>query len=371
VNTLFAGGDVGGSRVLLAVMYEYVSRSLSFRVLDHGVLGQESLSSWQRVSVPQMATEAQILNVLMVSQCDLVVFSSSVHDVLPLSIARVAKGAGIPVVHILDGWAGYRRRMEMDNCVTFEPDIHAVMDDLSRRAAIHDGLREDSLIVTGQPVLATLGSDSKKFSHKSRSTFLNNIGVADERIFVLFVSEPVAADQGIDITSQQFRGYTEREALESFCHSLQMMAGRLFIGVLCHPRQDRNLLSDMWGSLRGQLQGTVLPKRDSRDYVCIADAVAGMASVLLYEAWLLGKPVLSVQPGLRLPPLRMLAKREGVAFADSDQADRQRDSIVAWVRELLAGPELVIRPELTVHENAAASIVCACENLYMRSKRSA
>jgi hypothetical protein len=52
-----------------------------------------------------------------------------------------------------------------------------------------------------------------------------------------------------------------------------------------------------------------------REAVLLADGVIGMASILLYEAWLLQKPVISVQPNLRRGDLRYLEKRRGLHFS--------------------------------------------------------
>ena len=46
------------------------------------------------------------------------------------------------------------------------------------------------------------------------------------------------------------------------------------------------------------------------------DGVVGMSSTLLYESWLLGIPVLSIQPNSKKPLLEMLKNKKNVEFVN-------------------------------------------------------
>ena len=98
----------------------------------------------------------------------------------------------------------------------------------------------------------------------------------------------------------------------------------------------------------------------------IADGIAGMASLQLYEAWLLGKPVLSLQPGVRLAELRMLEACEGVVFVDREE-DFPR--IRKWVSDMPTGTVLTPRPELRRHGQAAEKILELIDECLSRKER--
>jgi hypothetical protein len=92
-----------------------------------------------------------------------------------------------------------------------------------------------------------------------------------------------------------------------------------------------------------------------REAVWFADGVAGMASILLYEAWLLGKPVISLQPDLRQDALRMLQRRQGVVFVDM-YAEAAK-AIGRWGEALQPGLKHTPHRNLDLHRTAATKIV--------------
>jgi len=292
-----------------------------------------------------------------------VVFASSVHDRTALRLACAAKKKGIPVIHVLDNWTNYRQRLEEDGIVVLQPDVYAVMDVLARDEAVQDGIPAELIRITGQPALAALQALSENNSPGcSRTGWLGKSG-GEDKARLVFVSEPVILDQG-GRESPSFRGYTEEEVLSLFCAMLQPYASSVIVGVIPHPRENAALLRDHWEHYRGELAGEVWEGEGGRELVCRAD---GVASILLYEAWLLNKPVLSVQPGVRGHVLRALEKREGVFFVD----DRRRLAITgaAWLRCLTPGRRPVVRPELACHSEASKTIARMIQSFLSASRK--
>lgn len=88
-----------------------------------------------------------------------------------------------------------------------------------------------------------------------------------------------------------------------------------------------------------------------------ADRVAGMASILLYEAWLVGKPVISLQPGLVRADLAAAVRRPGIAMVtESGQAEA---AIAAWLAEEPGD----MRPDCRRHREAPARLADVMRNL--------
>jgi hypothetical protein len=286
---------------------------------------------------------------------DRLVFASSVHDTLPLSIARCAQRLGIPVMHVLDNWTGYRRRLEMDGLPALVPDVYTVMDACALQAAIQDGVEASILEVTGQPALATLADELRALSADELLQRRQSLGFAQQKILIVFVSEPVAQDQGVSPAAPHYRGYTEKDVLQLFCRHLQPLADQVEMALLSHPRQNREALSGLWQHCRGALRGGVITGISGREAVWCADGVAGMASILLYEAWLLGKPVISLQPDLRQAALRMLQQRQGVVFVDT-YAEAAK-AIGRWGEALQPGLRHTPHSNLDLHRTAAAKIM--------------
>ena len=366
MKVLFASGDIGGARALLPVIALCARNSLPFAVLEHGHIITELPERWQRVSLNGEQDWTAVESFYKRNDIGLLVFASSVKDSTVLTLARRAKELNILVIHVLDGWTSYRRRMEMDGLPAFVPDVYAVMDDLALQGAVKDGIDESVLKITGQPALASLSNEYASWQKMDTLKERERLGFDSNKTMITFVSEPVKQDQGASSASPQYRGYTEKIVLRLFCDVLQPYADEIEIGLLPHPRENVEELLNFWNACRGSLKGGLVYVNKGRESLFLADGVAGMASLLLYEAWLLGKPVISLQPGLKLAPLRMLERRNGVVFVDSREAISA--SVATWVSNIRPGMWSIPRPELQIHETAPDKILTLVEKCLKQAR---
>ena len=133
-----------------------------------------------------------------------------------------------------------------------------------------------------------------------------------------------------------------------------------------HPRQDLKKLKKQWNMSGGSQYGSVCDNRRGRDLLPFVDGVIGMASTLLYEAWLLGKIVISIQPGLIVDSLRTLSHKKGIVFID--QYESAEEEICNWLFNLSSLPKQYnqIQDELKLHlsaaKNVADNVVLFCDN---------
>jgi hypothetical protein len=336
---LFASGDVGGARTLLPVIRLALRRGIAVTVLRHGHIAVEGDPAWTWIE------PADADAVLRAAAPGAVIFASSVKDATALALARRAQAATIKTIHVLDSWSMYAQRMTTDGQTHFDPDAHAVMDEASAEGAVADGITPSIIHVTGQPALGAFAS-----RHDLKPAPRN-----DSRRHILFVSEPAAADHGAA------RGYTEADALEILCAALQPVADMVTLSILPHPREDAQHLRAAWLARQGKLQGTVLAQHSLGNRLAHFDGVAGMTSILLYEAWLMGRPVLSLQPGVRLAALRQMQKRPGVTFIDSREG--AQENIRAWVAGIVLGAPVALRPDAAAHDRAAENVLALATGL--------
>jgi hypothetical protein len=345
---LFAAGDPGGAAALLPVIVTIAARGARPLVLDHGFLGQRADAALERVAEP--GSGGQLADVLGTHHVDALCFGTSLTDQMPLAFARAAKSTGRRTVCVLDNWMNYRKRLGIDGGEPLMPDTYAMMDDLALEGAIFDGIPREILNVTGHPGLASLESDRRELGAEQRAALRNKWNVPPDRDVILFVSEPVAKDQGTSPESPGFRGYTETSVLADLCRELQPAADRVALIVAPHPREDPGEVAALWQSCRGKLSGGLVTGVSGRSAVLCADRVSGMASILLYEAWLLGKPVLSLQPGLRRDDLRLIGRRDGVILIDREA------EIATGVSTFLRQSETSVRSDLGRHALAAERV---------------
>jgi hypothetical protein len=361
MKILFASGDIGGARALLPIMRCCEKASTPFSVLANGHILSEIPGKWNTVRLSELSDIPKIRDYYQKNNIGVLVFSSSVKDSSPLWLARWTKNIGIPVIHVLDSWSQYRQRMEMGSWPALKPDVYTVMYDLAYNEARKNGIDPSSLKITGQPALSHLLEEFHQFQQKNALSSHHSVFPNKGKKFILFISEPVRSDQGKDDSFPFFRGYTEKNVIEHFLHSAQPFSEHLYIGILPHPREEKDSLENIWQNHRGNLQGRILNPIHARQSLFHADGIAGMASIMLYEGWLLGKPVISLQPDLRLEPLRMFEKRKGISFVDSWHSFT--NALIKWVESIPSEKKMLCRPDMALHKKAPENVFAIIENI--------
>jgi hypothetical protein len=332
---LAAAGDIGGLRALVPALERLSAGGGRVLLWDHRDL-PAALPGLPRVKrIPREA------------RCT--VFSTSVSDTVPLELARRSRAAGLRVECVLDSWMNYRRRLEIDGAGLFLPDAYHVMDDLALTRAVGEGIPAERLSVSGHPGLGDLQPLTAEVRLALRGRIAELLRFSPHGGLIVFVSEPAGLEQAA--------GYTEEQSLGELCTAVRASGGEWAVCVLAHPRQDRALVEVAWARRSLGLPGGVLATGEitSREAVAAADAVAGMTSILLYEAWLLGQPTLSLQPGLVRPDLRIYRDRPGVHCVEGPQDAAQ---LGAWLAEARRGGGAP-RPELASHRGAATRLADA------------
>ena len=344
-------GDVGGQKALIPVLRLMEQREIDFFVIAHR--GLEKFFPDKTVSASAGQNNS---NHELPDDTDLVIFTTSVKDSFPLEFAKSAKEKGIPVACLLDNWMNYRKRLEVDGEMLI-PDRYFIMDKKAFQGAVKDGIPKEILEITGHPALTDNIAELKVFCNNKtlKSSILRELGVAENKLLLLFVSEPAELDQGSDSSSPSFRGYTEKTVLQDLCTILQNHSSNICLALQPHPREDADALNKVWEDCRGKLPGGIL-KISGRQAVAAADGVCGMASILLYEAWLTGKPVISLQPDVLKEDLRQLfADRKGIiTLLDNAGWDNK---ISEWLSMIGKNTEILENSDMQLHENAADNII--------------
>ncbi|HBC87161.1 MAG TPA: hypothetical protein DCZ94_09425 [Lentisphaeria bacterium] len=346
-----AGGDIGGAMALLPVLRELDRRKIGFSLVDHGIISGKSGSGWETI------TEEESFSCFESGKAGVLIFTTSVKDDFPLKLARFARGHGSKVFSLLDNWMNYRYRMEIDAGGFFQPDMFFVMDEYARQESIKDGFDEKTVVVTGQPAIAGLKDEYAAWLSKGEVIFRDS-----SKINMVFISEPVEQDNGKSAADNpNFRGYTEKTALKALFESLEGLAGKYSLSIIPHPREDKLQLESFINEFSGGSDIRMGSGISGRNAVFSADIVIGMASILLYEAWLIGKPVASLQPCLRRPHLRFL-NQEGILFLDVE-LPKINNILKKWLQNFKkTGFPSEIRGEAELHSHSADYIADILSN---------
>jgi len=224
---------------------------------------------------------------------------------LEKSLTRLAARAGIPTLAVLDAWANYAERFygprPADGLVCL-PDRVAVMDDWARRDMGALGFPEERLVVTGHPAfdeMVLLREPAALACRRAEAR--RSLGLPADATVVAFFSQAITTLYGDDPRSPSYLGYDERTVMPDIVAAVEALRSEhsapLVLAVKLHPKDDA-------AAVRGALTGTrgavvILPDADARALLFAADVAVGMSSTLLVESYLLGKPTISYQPGLR------------------------------------------------------------------------
>lgn len=314
---LAVGGDPGGSRALMPVLFELERMGVQYMAVQHGTLGAEFLGFAKN----RMCTKAEAKYFLDNKRVSLVFWSSSNNDTYPLSVARYAAELKIPHVHLLDNWANYKARLETDGQKTLFPSAYIVMDEKAKSDAVVDGVNEKCLLVLGHPDLARLAKVQPLPS-------LDACGIEattmQGKALIGYICEAYSIAFGEDCNAEKHPGFTEITVLERLAESLQKYVDDIYLLVFAHPKHDKAYLEKHWERVRGDLLGSVVKPPRGSDAIPLLDGVCGSASILLYEAWLLGIPMLSYIPKTcTMPPLFRFKELEKSFFAsDANSLER-------------------------------------------------
>ncbi|MDL2259826.1 hypothetical protein LJB99_02975 [Deltaproteobacteria bacterium OttesenSCG-928-K17] len=353
-----AGGDPGGSRALIPVIEELARRGRNCAILDHGFLGREMPpAAGLRLVAADRAEEAA-------AACDLYLFGSSAADIRPLSLARLAKGRGRPVVHVLDNWSAYAHRLKMDGQDMLAADLYAVMDQSAAQGAAAEGVEEKSIKVTGHPGLAAAAKVLSSLGAAGPLPAARQLGLPENRLLLVFINEPLGAVLGRDLAAPGHYGFTEDQVLSALTAALRPFRDEIFLILLPHPKDDPGQLEDLWAEHGHGLDGVRMRLAEGRAILPAVHAAAGMASILLYEAWLCGLPALSLQPGARSQAVRRFAALEDICYAGSETEIPAAAKL--WLSRARGAETRRPRPELAVHAAAPATVADEIEKLLVR-----
>ena len=228
----------------------------------------------------------------------------------------LGKRRSVPTLAVVDYWSNLERRFKDS-----EPDRIGVIDDEQAREARRLGLPE--AIITGHPRLAAIRGLPDK--------------APKDRVTVLFVSERIAGDVADGVNDPY--GFDEIDVFRLVTEAGRKAAAagiQTDLVVKFHPYNDRNEILNALGTPADD-SALSIDFIDGNEpiapLIVACDLVVGMSSVALIEAALMGRPVVSVQPGLIREDMFVPAVR-GFAETQTDP-----DSAVQYVSDLIANSE--------------------------------
>lgn len=264
-----------------------------------------------------------------------VLLGTSLDSSTERTFLLAARDRGVRSVGVVDWWSNFGQRFSSPRTVdlAYLPDAVAVPDEDARRGCVQDGVPDTLIHVVGNPYWDRLARLSAAFRSAARRKARAALGVDARARVVLVVSSDI---RNLDLAL----GYDELD----FWRAVGPLPSRTAAGrpvvwaVKPHPREP---VEDLVAMLRAHGVGAlVVEGMAGIDAVLASDGAVGMCSSLLFEAALVGRPVVSLQPGMDADRLRHLRIFDHLRITTGTDAGAASH----LVRLLLDGP--LRRPDM-------------------------
>lgn len=227
---------------------------------------------------------------------DLVITSATSlpeRDMSEKHLWQIAREKGIPTLAFLDQWQNYAIRFSgpgENERLAYLPDYINCIDAVGEAEMIREGFERRRLVKFGHPYLSSLKESAGAIDEEE---IRQRLGVAPAQRVALFVSEAIREHYG------QSRGYDQYDALRLFLEMLSEADEDILPLIKLHPKDtviEYERLLAGYESLRPHI---VRNELNSIECIKISDVVYGMTSIMLIEAFVLGKRVVSIQPRIQ------------------------------------------------------------------------
>lgn len=199
----------------------------------------------------------------------------------------------IPSIAFLDQWQNYARRFSgcgKDEYLACLPDYINCINEFAEQEMLQEGFEAGRLKKFGHPYLSSLSDAYDRTEHKEEIAKRLNLPL--NKPVALFVSEAIREHFGLS------RGYDQFGALNLFFQLLKTALPEHIPVIKLHPKDKVEEYQQYFKSLSDKAPCVITNELNSLECIRLANHVFGMTSIMLIEAHILGKPVVSLQPGL-------------------------------------------------------------------------
>jgi hypothetical protein len=225
-------------------------------------------------------------------------------------IWRSANKVGIKTLAFLDQWQNYAQRFSgpsEEERLAYLPDIINCIDQTGRDEMLAEGFDEARLISLGHPYLSSIRDTYPSLtSEKLKNKIESLIGQYLPQNNLLFISEPLREHYDAAL------GYDQYQTLEYFLENVWRSAPHFTVLIKLHPKDRLENFKKIALRHKAVKLHFIQDELTSLECLHAAESVFGMASIMMIEAFILGKTVVSLQPGLKIPDPLVLTRHKYV-----------------------------------------------------------
>ncbi len=209
-------------------------------------------------------------------------------------LTLAARAAGIRTIAVLDMWGEYVERFSdiyTNERFKYLPDIICIPDGYARQEMEGLGFDPCHLVVTGNPGFDVLVRRRLTYTDADRRAWRQARGIQDAATLIIYASQPIDAHEEFDY------GFDQYDVLDELCDAIQAQDASIVLLIKVHPREDADKMRD---HAKGKSFDVLIDQiGDPRDIILASDLVVAPFSTMLIEACILGRPAISLQPGLK------------------------------------------------------------------------
>lgn len=310
--------DPGGANVVAPLYNKLKDRGYTVLVYGKDIAldkykqyGFEGIDILEKIN---NISEREIEEFLTNESPDFLITGTSADDYTEKYLWKAANKLDIKSFAILDQWTNYGVRFsefsvcdlnkyEKNKKHPYLPYKILVMDDFAKLQMIKEGISDEKVIVSGQPYFDYLLEKKDKLEndnlmHKKEK------GCTEDEFLIAFVSEPISNIYKETDESKHYWGYSERTIFRHFINALkyvtELYKKKVKLIIRLHPKENENNYDDIIDLIDSKYISTMVDRKmDGFNLMCASDLIAGMSSMFLIESVVVGKPVLSIQIGLK------------------------------------------------------------------------
>ncbi|MDP4176909.1 MAG: hypothetical protein Q8900_01035 [Bacillota bacterium] len=263
----------------------------------------------------QQITLESITDFLIHESPDFIITGTSADDFTEKYLWKASEKLNIPCFAILDQWMSYGIRFSEFTLAQIEeynfkkthsylPTKILVMDEYAKQQMMKEGIEDYKIEVTGQPYFDYLINKNNLICSDDILKYKKNIGCVDSDIIITFATEAITKTYDEDDKAQDHIGYTDKTILYEIYECINKISSecnkRIIIIIRLHPKDEINNYSDFISKVGNKNLQVLLDKNtDAMIAINASDIICGMSSMFLIEAAIIGKPIISVQIGLK------------------------------------------------------------------------
>lgn len=267
---IFAAQDPGGFNTIAPIIKK-LKKDARFNVSV--ILAKHACKIAQRENIKYLDVDKILVPKKI--NADLIFTATSYGDSIEKKLIAIGKHKKIPTISIIDFWSDYKIRFKKDL-----PDYILVIDEIMKKEMIEQGFSEKKIFITGNPFFDSFSKIKPK----------------EKKDLIVFFSQPFS------------------EALEVFreiVEAVERINPQKKITIKFHPRCKK---LDKFDKIikNSRLKIEKEKKLSAEDLIKQGEIIVGINSMVLFQAAMVGKKVLSYQPNLKGPD-PLLSNRLGLS----------------------------------------------------------